>query len=256
MIRSLGRHKRRYVSSSLQFYGSVCPVLALGSAPPGRVFGLHIGSITHSEIDKCEDSERFPGSISSMKPSAFARFFVTSALLAIPLTARADLTGPYSPDANTVYLWHFDEAAGATSAASAVAGQNSLIAVDGNPATANPLPLSTSILGAGGSLGFGNAASISAGDLGLGYDGNGNGSFNPDISAANLGADVISTSSFMALNGAFTLEALVSLTSLTSTANREIISMENSSGTSTDRPFQFVITTTGSLRFREFASNV
>ena len=135
-----------------------------------------------------------------------------------------------------------------------MAGKNPLIAVDGNPATANPLPLSGSILGASGSLGFGNAASISAGDLGLGYDGNGSGSYNPEVSTTNFGADAISTASFMGPDGAFTLEALVNLPSLTSGVNREIIAMDNS-GLNAERPFQFVITGAGALRYRGFANN-
>lgn len=168
-------------------------------------------------------------------------------------SARAAITGPYAPDAQTVHLWHLDETAGATAFANAVAGQNTLRGVDGAPVT-NPLP-SVSIAGSLGAVGFGNAVTIAAIDHGLGYDGNGNGAYNPDQSSTNFGADALSTSTLTGADGAFTLEALIKLDSYTGAVNREIISMDNSGGT-TARGFQFVITADGKLRFREFGNNV
>ena len=200
--------------------------------------------------------ETFARSLSPMKPLSLHQFVAILAIASFPMTARAIVTGPYTPDATTAHLWHLDETAGASATVNAISGKNGLIAIDGNPATANPLPVNTTVLGAAGALGFGNAASISAGDLGLGYDGNGSGSYNPEVSGTNFGVDAVSTSSFMGANGAFTLEALVNLPSRTSAAAREIIGMDNSGALDGGRPFQFVITSTGTLRFREFANNV
>lgn len=187
-----------------------------------------------------------------MKTRFLLLLLVAPFIVAVPPSARAAIRGPYVPDAGTAFLYHLDEESGATAAAGSVSGTNNLLAVDGgNPSAPT---LSAGILGSVGAPRFGNAASFSALDLGLGYDGNGNGAFNADISGSSLGADMISTQALTGANGAFSLEVLVKLPTLTvtGTANRELISLENS-GLSSARPFQFVITTDGLLRFREFA---
>ena len=95
-------------------------------------------------------------------------------------SANADLTGPYTADANTVYLYHLDETTSATSAANAGTAGFAAIAYDGNPAlnsATDPQPTDATILGATGFAGFGNSANISAVDLGLGVDANNSGGF-------------------------------------------------------------------------------
>lgn len=176
-------------------------------------------------------------------------------ILVLPLVANAAIRGPYVPDSNTAFLYHLDEDSSATSAAGAVTGTNNLLAVDGGSPSA-PI-LSAGILGSIGAPRFGNAATFSAIDFGLGHDGNGDGVFNADISSSSPGADAVSTLALTGADGAFTLEVLVKLPTLITTgtnnnANRELISLENS-GLNSARPFQLAITHDGFLRFREFA---
>ena len=158
---------------------------------------------------------------------------------------------PYSPDANTVYLFHLDEAAGtsvATNSATPTAGTNS-ITFDGNNFAGDGINQSTvtTVLGSAGYAGFGNCANISATDLGIGLDVSGNGAFMLD-DGSPLSNDRLATHSFFGVGNAFTLEALINVPSITS-GNREIIATDNGSANNADRGLQFRIGSTGQLEF-------
>jgi hypothetical protein len=176
-------------------------------------------------------------------------------LCALPLaTSQAALT-TYTPDANTRYLYHFDEAAGASSAANAGSAGFSAIAYDGNPSVPgtpianvnNPQPSNTTILGATGFTGFGNAANVSAADLGLGVDGNNSGTFQAGNSNANNSPDAVLQSSFSNLAGSFTIDAMINVPSISLV--REIVSTDNTAPAGSPRGFQFRTSATGTLDF-------
>ena len=107
-------------------------------------------------------------------------------------------------DVDTVHLFHFDEAAGGSTALNAVAEGRSAIAFDGasllDHAT-QPQPVSDSVLGAAGfSPAFGTAANLSAAHLGIGLDANGSGGFQAGTSTGC--PDAVAHSSFSGAGGA------------------------------------------------------
>lgn len=164
----------------------------------------------------------------------------TASLLLTPFTSLGTVAGPYSPDANTVHLWHFNDAAGLV-ATNAVAGGPSLLAVNGG-SVANPLATTALVLvgEAGAPGGFGSAATYTNGNrsFGLAMDASKDGSLQPD----NLSTtDKVAISSLAGADGAFTFEAIIKLSqadldTLAASGNKEIICMDNSS---TPRGFQF-----------------
>lgn len=144
----------------------------------------------------------------------------------VPCALSAAIVAPYTPDANTVQLWSFDEDSSATVAANDVTGGISLDAV--NITGDGTITTNTSILGSSGFAGFGNAANLAGGaDDGLIYG-------TSRITPASVGID-----------GAFTMEALINISG--TSGSQEIISMEAQSGT---RVFQFVIKN-GNLTFEK-----
>ena len=72
---------------------------------------------------------------------------LTTLALAWVQTAGADLVGPYTPDANTLFLFHFDEPAGGTTTTNAGSKGRNAYSVDENPAATVP-PTITAMLGA------------------------------------------------------------------------------------------------------------
>lgn len=172
------------------------------------------------------------------------------------ISSRADLV-PYSPDANTVYLFHLDEPAGssiATNSAPLTANTNA-IAFDGNNFAGDGIsqPTVTTVSGAAGYAGFGNCVNLTASDLGLGLDVSGNGSFMLD-DGAPLSVDRLPTHSFFGVGNVFTLEALINVPSITS-GNREIIATDHGGPNNTDRGLQFRITSAGQLEFNFIGVN-
>ncbi len=145
---------------------------------------------------------------------------------------------PYSPDANTVMLFHFDEASGGVSA-NAVAGKNNLYTWTFSSSTG---AANTALLGAAGFSGFGKSMDLgsSAVNVGAAYDGNGNSAYNGETT------DAIAHSA-LGIGGTnpFTLEALVSPNALNA-LNREIIATDSSAAT---RGFQFRLTSAGLIEF-------
>lgn len=186
-------------------------------------------------------------------------FLALVCLLGLSLLPETSSAGPipYSVDANTVYLFHLDEAAGtsvATNSAALTAGTN-LVAFDGNNYAGDGInqPTVTTVLGAAGFSGFGNCANLSAAnDLGLGLDVNLDGGVLLD-DGAPVSSDRLPIHSFFGVGNQFTLEALVNLPTITS-GNREIIATDNSAA-NTDRGLQFRITATGQLEFNFIGVN-
>lgn len=174
--------------------------------------------------------------------------------LIITITCSASLphamgaVQPYgTPDSNTVYLYHFDEAAGSVVAASSGSITSNAYAFDGNPAAnnaTNPQATNNTMLGAIAFAGFGKSANISAADLGIGVDANASGGFQMGLNGG-ASPDAVAHSTFAGTDGSFTIDAMVNLPAITG-AQREIVCTDNSVGT---RGFQFRINTTGNLEF-------
>lgn len=171
-------------------------------------------------------------------------------LIAPAISVRADIAGPYTADANTVYLFHFNELAGSVVAVNSpgtlAAGTNAVSYI-GSPYEGDgiPQPLNNAVFGATAYPGFGSAADLSAANThGLGVDINLDGQFTLDDNAP-ISPDRILTHHFFGADNAFTLEALVNLPGHTG-MNRQIICTDSSAGT---RGFQFRINTSGNLEF-------
>lgn len=122
-----------------------------------------------------------------IKRNSFMAVAIGSGLVTPVLHAGV---APYlSADANTSYLYHFNEAAGASSAANAGTTGFAALSVDGNPYAGDGIDqaIITSVLGSDGYSGFGNAAFVIV-DACLGVDADGNGAFRPG-DAAPVGPD-------------------------------------------------------------------
>jgi autotransporter-associated beta strand protein len=164
----------------------------------------------------------------------------------------ADLVGPYTPDANTLFLFHFNEPAGGTATLNVGSKGGNAYSVDQNPASATA-PTITTMLGAAGyvtnAINFGNCMTNPA-DLALqegfcfGYDFNNSGAYQGEGTAP--APDALGMTNLNIGNGgqsAFTIEALIRPT--TTAGNQEIIATDSSSA---NRGFQFRVTA-GSLQF-------
>ena len=88
----------------------------------------------------------------SLKSSRLAGLRALTLLLAAvftPILARADLVGNYTADANTLFLLHFDEAAGGTFATNSGSKGGKFYSVTEAAASATPATVTT-MLGAAG----------------------------------------------------------------------------------------------------------
>lgn len=161
--------------------------------------------------------------------------------------AQAAVKGPYTPDANTVYLFQFDESAGATSTPNAGTAGSAAYAWNGSaPSPTTP----DTLLGAAGFTGFGNAGDLSINPNAFAYDANGSGMFEPEPGGTTASPDGINSASMVSGAGSFTVEALVQFApGTTSTTYREFIGTDSS--ISGSRGFSFRITTNGELQFRD-----
>ncbi|MGC9452426.1 MAG: LamG domain-containing protein [Oceanipulchritudo sp.] len=146
----------------------------------------------------------------------------------IPGFLQAAIVGPYAVDANTTQLYHFDEAAGSTTATNSVTGGLELSSV--NITADGVWDTNTSILGASGYSGFGNSADMSG-------DAN-------DSLLYTTSQVTPPTVGFSATTG-FTMEALINTSSITD-GQQEIISLDSNGS----RSFQFVISSAGELRYQ------
>jgi hypothetical protein len=135
-------------------------------------------------------------------------------------TTASVVTGtisPYTADVHTRHLWHFDEAdPGPAAPAAGVTGSFNLT------------PASGAVLGTASFPVFGTSGDTSAG------------------STAGFQGVAIPVGDLTGPDGAFTFEAMIRTSNITDI--QQIISMENSSSSTADRPFQFRIDG-GFLRF-------
>jgi hypothetical protein len=118
--------------------------------------------------------------------SSSLRVSLLSALALLTQPARADLVGPYSPDANTLYLFHFNEAAGSSVATNVGTKGGNVITVTNDASfdgLAGNLQQVTTLLGFSSYAGYGNALSGTNFDGANGaaaYDGNADGQYTSD----------------------------------------------------------------------------
>lgn len=156
----------------------------------------------------------------------------TTNALTDSFTGQGALRRPYRVDANTLHLWHLDEAApGPAQPAPGVTGSFNLIPTNG------------ATMGIASYAGLGSAGDTSA-DKTSGFQGSS-----------------ISVSSVTGADGAFTFEALISVVDIT--GFQQIIAMDNNNANS-QRPFQFRIDAdtgsgspaTGALRFINIAGPI
>ena len=182
------------------------------------------------------------------------------AALAVVSNADAQIVTPYTADADTTFLFSFDEAAGGVAANEGTAGFDAVGFSNPFAGVDTDQPVNTDLLGGTGFTGFGNSASIGAGN-GFGVDVDGSGAFRAvnGNTAANttarpddlLQSDILGT-------GSFTVEALVSVGSLG--AQQEIISTDagfsGGLGGNDSRGFQFRINNNNNLEFQYIGDGV
>jgi autotransporter-associated beta strand protein len=165
----------------------------------------------------------------------------------VPRFAFADLTGPYTVDANTLYLFHFDEAAGGTLATNVGSKGGVSYSVNENPASATP-PTVTTMLGAAGfvsgAANFQNCMTNPTSGFVFGYDFNNSGAYEGDVNNATPSADRLAMTNLNIGKGGqtpFTLEALIRPT--TTGGSQEIICTDSDAagGGNPQRGFQFRI---------------
>ncbi len=161
--------------------------------------------------------------------------------------ALADLVGPYTPDANTLFLLHFDEPAGGSVTTNVGLKGGNFYSCNLSTASATP-PTVTTMLGAAGyvngATNFHNCAINPTTGYLFGYDANNSGAYQGEGTAP--AADALAMSNLNIGNGGqspFTIEALIQPNTIL--GNQEIICTD-SSGSS--RAFQFRISA-GSLQF-------
>ena len=154
---------------------------------------------------------------------------------------------PYTWDANTLFLFHFDELAGASVATNGGTLQGNSYSVNMTTASSSP-PLVTTVLGTASYPGFGNAANLNTSGYMVGYDADDSGAYNGET------AEAFSMSQLNMGNGGpapWTLEAMI-FPSVTN-ANQEIISTDSSAAS---RGFQFRLNTAGQLELNLIAAGI
>ena len=138
---------------------------------------------------------------------------------------------PYSPDADTVALFHLDEPTGSTTAVNG--GSLGFPGIASDPGTSAVTDVFQPAAGF-----FGGAAGL-ANDRGIGIDASGNGDFSTG------GSDRFALASIVGPDNAFTLEALVKPSTADLSAHGHIWSGDSSG----DRGFQFRIKNTEELEY-------
>ena len=162
--------------------------------------------------------------------------------------AQADIVGNYTPDANTLFLLHFDEAAGGTFTTNNGSKGGKFYSITEAAASATPATVTT-MLGApgyvNGPTNFNNCMTNPTTGYEFGYDANNSGAYQGEGSAPCPDAIAL-TNLNIGLGGQspFTIEALIRPTVIT--PNQEIVCTDSSAGS---RAFQFRITS-GTLQFQ------
>ncbi|MGA2243950.1 MAG: LamG-like jellyroll fold domain-containing protein [Verrucomicrobiota bacterium] len=173
----------------------------------------------------------------------------------LPRFSPAALVGPYTPDANTLFLLHLNEAAGGSVTTNVGLKGGNFITVNFSSA-GNPLPAVTTMLGfpsfsitSPTAISFDNCESNNTAGYVLGFDFNGDGSFEGDTGSANPpDSDYLPMSDLNIGNGGqspFTLEALICPSSIS--ANEDIISTDSHNS---PRCFFFRIANGGQIAFQ------
>jgi autotransporter-associated beta strand protein len=254
--------------------GPPAPPTAFQTAPePGAIQLAWVQSasadVTSNRIYRSTSGAGGPFTLLAEIPSAFAytdagvvsgttyHYYVTaigpggeSAPSARAAAALVEF-GPYTADAHTLLLFHFDEPAGAVAATnagtlSASPGDRRAFAVNQASATATP-PTVNTILGAPALPGFGLSAALGVNGHLIGWDANNSGAYQGDT--GSVSADAVPLSTFnIGSNGPtpWTLEALIFPTNASPAQprNAEILCTDSSA---TSRGFQFRLTTAGQL---------
>jgi hypothetical protein len=160
---------------------------------------------------------------------------------------------PYAADANTLCLFHLDEAAGSSATTNWGSLGGTAYSVSTATAVAVP-PVVTNVLGGAAFTNFGKAATFATGEL-LGYDYNRNGDYDGDVSASELSADSLPMSLLNMGNGGqtpWTLEAMICPAA--TNANQEILCTDSSASATTSRGFQFRLDAAGQLELNLIAA--
>ena len=166
-----------------------------------------------------------------------------------PRHASADLVGPYTADANTLYLFHFDEAAGGTVTTNLGSKAGNSYSVTEAVASATPATVTTMLGAAGyvnGATNFNNCMTNPTTGYVFGYDGNNSGAYQGEGAAPC--PDAIAMTNLNIGNGgqsSFTIEALVRPNAIAAATGQEIVCTDSSS----TRAFQFRIIS-GTLQFQ------
>jgi fibronectin-binding autotransporter adhesin len=177
----------------------------------------------------------------------FVASLVAAALLA-GITASHAAILPYTPDANTTFLFHLDGALGTSVCTNiGTVGGNSYTVLNTTSGAGSATPtVQTTMLGTASPFtGFGNVATFGTAGLMIGYDGNDDGIFEGDVSSSSLSPDVIAQSKLGIGVGSFTIEAMVQPEN--DTVNQEFVCMDSDASS---RGFQFKITSTGAVQFQ------
>ena len=165
-----------------------------------------------------------------------------------PRLAQADIVGNYTADANTPFLFHFDEAAGGTSTTNNGSKAGKAYSVNEVTASATPATVTTMLGAAGyvnGATNFHNCMTNPTTGYEFGFDANNSGAYQGEGSAPCLDA-VVMTNLNIGFGGQtpFTLEACVRPNQIAA-GTQEIICTDSSAGS---RAFQFRINA-GTIQF-------
>ena len=168
-----------------------------------------------------------------------------------PRFVLADLVGNYTPDANTLFLLHFDEAAGGTFTTNNGTKGGKFYSVTEATASATPATITTMLGAAGyvnGATNFHNCMTNPTTGYEFGFDANNSGAYQGEGTAPCPDA-ITMTNLNIGLGGntPFTLEALIRPNQISSSTGQEIICTDSSSGS---RAFQFrIISSTLAFQF-------
>jgi autotransporter-associated beta strand protein len=172
----------------------------------------------------------------------------------LPRFASAVVVGPYTADTNTLFLFHFDEAAGSGVTTNVgLKGGNSYTVTNtfGSAVGLSPVPTVTTMLGVASYVGFGNCVSTNTASIFtngmVAYDQNRSGVFEGDVQGVAPSADIMQMTNLNMGNGGqstWTLEAMIC--PYITNRNQEIICTDDYNG---GRGFQFKITNLGQLNF-------
>ena len=175
--------------------------------------------------------------------------------LLAPRFVLADLVGNYTPDANTLFLLHFDGPAGSSVVTNyGTKGGYFYTVVNSTSGNGTATPTVTTVML--GQPGYVNGATNFnlcltnpvAGGM-AGYDFNGSGAFQGDVSSSTPSPDRLAMTNLNIGNGGqspFTIEALVRPSTTTPATSQEIVCTDS---TQTGRAFQFRIVS-GQLQFQ------